>query len=172
MFLKLGWILLNRKLLVPVHVDSYVNCNPCNDTVMSFCCSVYVFNVSCELTWAGLPWKRDQWSQWDTTWINKGLKWNEMKSKPLDWIMILIYIFIILTINVVHLQFPMGAILSWLFVIFTSQSNYRGFFSFESELLCHFLRVKIKNLSLRLNCTPLNQSSHYFSKSLCLVDGH
>ena len=30
-----------------------------------------------EATWAGLPWKRDQWSQWDTTWINKGLKWNE-----------------------------------------------------------------------------------------------
>ena len=68
-------MLLNRKLLVPVHVDSYVNCNPCNDAVRCpFCCSVYVFNVSCGTYLSRSPLKKRSMISMGYTWINKGLK--------------------------------------------------------------------------------------------------
>ena len=33
---------------------------------------------------AGLPWKRDQWSQWDFIWINKGFELNLNWSQVID----------------------------------------------------------------------------------------
>ena len=74
------------KLWVFVNVDKYINV-ACKYVLLYPLLFYVVLCFMWNLIAAGLPWKRDLWSQ-GTIWLNKGLKWNEMKWtwRPSAWL--------------------------------------------------------------------------------------